>query len=106
MNILEKLDWLEDTVEDAYAGDEGAIQALAVHSVAIAEGLLKVAYTLDPVVQEVQQKLVERSVAGMLKFGQSMEEAAGNEEQWIDSTVEELLDAANYLTKLKRMRKA
>lgn len=106
MNILEKLDWVEEMYTGCLDDDlEYAMttrDALCYYILDITKALLDVAHTLDPVVQEVQNKLVTRSRVGMEKYGVTMSGAKLDAQGWINHTVEELLDAANYLTRLKQ----
>jgi len=57
--------------------------------------------TEDPIVAEVIQRMKDRSIAGMKKFGVPMTRPDVTTEEWIDNTIEELLDAAVYLTRVK-----
>jgi len=62
-----------------------------------------VTYPADPVVETNMRRLAQRADVGMKTYGQSMEDHKDESlEYWIDHTIEELLDAANYLEKLKR----
>lgn len=57
--------------------------------------------TKDPICNQVIELIVKRHVQGMNKFGQTM---AANERpinEWVDETIEELLDAIHYLVKSK-----
>ena len=57
--------------------------------------------TNDPVVNEVVDLIINRHLQGMEKFGKTM---AANERpinEWVDETIEELLDAIHYLVKTK-----
>lgn len=57
--------------------------------------------TKDPICNQVIELIVKRHVQGMNKFGQTM---ASNERpinEWVDETIEELLDAIHYLVKTK-----
>ena len=57
--------------------------------------------TDDPIVDIVVRRLIDRSAEGMKNYGVSMKAASGNSTKWIDNAIEELLDAACYLEKLK-----
>ena len=57
--------------------------------------------TKDPLVQNVLNRMAERSEAGIKKFGNTMEEAKRDPEEWIMETQQELQDAILYLEKLK-----
>lgn len=56
----------------------------------------------DPVVVANIRKLEARSQRGMLAYGTSMEDNPASSLEWIDHAIEEALDLANYLEKLKR----
>lgn len=56
----------------------------------------------DDVIVEVLDRVVARHKRGMETYGISMEDEYLPSTGWIDHTIEELLDAVNYLTKLKR----
>tara|TARA_Y100000296_G_C5092770_1_gene215751 strand:- start:112 stop:387 length:276 start_codon:yes stop_codon:yes gene_type:complete len=62
----------------------------------------KVNYTVDPVVNTVIHRMVTRSAVGMEKYGTTMERTDIDTVGWIDHTIEELIDAACYLERLKR----
>ena len=57
--------------------------------------------TKDPLVQNVINRMAERSEAGIKKFGNTMQEAKRDTEEWIMETQQELQDAILYLEKLK-----
>jgi len=57
--------------------------------------------TGDTVVDNVIKKLYTRSKAGMIKYGTTMEGNKLDTGQWIDHAIEEALDFANYLERLK-----
>lgn len=75
-------------------------------SATTAQEMLDKASTLgfpeDPVIDANVQRLISRAKQGMKDYGVSMDKAPGGAVSWIDHTIEELLDAANYLEKLKR----
>lgn len=56
----------------------------------------------DGIIVEVLDKIVTRHHRGMKEYGVSMEDNKLPTTAWIDHTIEELLDAVNYLTRLKR----
>lgn len=58
--------------------------------------------TKDPLVQNVLNRMAERSEAGIKKFGVTMEEADQSLEHWITSAQEEAADLILYLEKLKQ----
>jgi len=51
----------------------------------------------DPVVEQVRQKLLERSQRGILKYGTTLERPDLYLVDWLTHLQEEMLDAANYL---------
>jgi hypothetical protein len=57
--------------------------------------------TNDPIVNQVVEIIIQRHMQGMEKFGVSMANRDKPFDQWIDDTVEELLDAIHYLVKAK-----
>jgi hypothetical protein len=57
----------------------------------------------DPVVEAVLSRMYDRAKRGMVEYGVSMEDEKRPFRQWIDDAIEELLDAALYLEKLKRL---
>jgi hypothetical protein len=48
-------------------------------------------------------RMYDRAKRGMVEYGVSMEDEKRPFRQWIDDAIEELLDAALYLEKLKRL---
>ena len=57
--------------------------------------------TDDPIVNDVIKKTIDRHIQGMEKFGKTMDSNDRPLDQWIDETIEELLDAVHYLVKAK-----
>lgn len=57
--------------------------------------------TDDPIVNAVIKKTIDRHVQGMEKFGKTMSNNKRPMSEWVDETIEELLDAVHYLTKMK-----
>lgn len=55
----------------------------------------------DPIVAKVMQRMHDRSIEGMKKFGVSMLRQDTTTVEWIDNAIEELLDAAVYLERIK-----
>ena len=55
-----------------------------------------------PIVQEVIDKLSNRAAVGMQTYGVTMDRKDLSTAQWIDHAIEEALDLANYLTRLKK----
>lgn len=54
-----------------------------------------------PIVKEVAIRLISRANEGMKVYGKTMMRKDLTTEQWIDHAIEEALDLANYLTRLK-----
>lgn len=61
--------------------------------------------TDDPVINEIITQIIARSDQGMIKFGRSLEDADGDVHKWVDDAIEESLDCAVYLVKLRRVLK-
>ena len=57
--------------------------------------------TDDPIVNQVVDLIVKRHIQGMNKFGKTMAENERPINEWVDETIEELLDAIHYLVKTK-----
>lgn len=59
---------------------------------------------LDPAVENVVKMLRDRSRIGVAKYGKTLwEDDSTSKRQWITHAQEELLDAANYLEKIKTL---
>lgn len=58
-------------------------------------------FPADPVVAAVAKRLLDRAAVGMQTYGISMDAERKPVTYWIDHAIEELLDAANYLQKLR-----
>lgn len=56
----------------------------------------------DPVVEAVVQKFRHRSYCGMQKYGVSLERNDIDLHGWLNHLQEELMDAINYIERLKR----
>lgn len=54
----------------------------------------------DPLVKRVIEKMHDRSVAGMRKFGVTMERPDVSTIKWLESAQEEALDLAVYLQRI------
>lgn len=54
-----------------------------------------------PIASTVMKKLKTRADEGMVTYGTTLADNPLSSTEWIDHAVEELLDAANYLTRLK-----
>jgi len=57
----------------------------------------------DPIIEKVCDQLVERSDVGYKKYGVTLEDDLGGLAKWLQHLQEELLDAANYIEKLKQV---
>jgi len=57
--------------------------------------------TNDPIVNKVIDIIVNRHMQGMEKFGKTMDSNDRPLDQWIEETIEELIDAIHYLVKAK-----
>ena len=57
--------------------------------------------TNDPIVNKVVDIVMKRHMQGMDKFGKTMESNNRPLDEWIEETIEELLDAIHYLVKAK-----
>ena len=55
----------------------------------------------DPIVQTVIDRMRSRSAVGMEKYGVTMMRDDVSTVEWIDHAIEELLDGAIYLERLK-----
>jgi len=59
----------------------------------------------DPLVQEIICRLATRSNMGIKKYGDTMVTSTKDIIEWIDEAIEENLDAAVYLSKIKKLIK-
>jgi hypothetical protein len=55
----------------------------------------------DPIIKSVVEKFVQRSDTGFKKYGVTLQDDSGNALKWLDHLQEELMDAVNYIEKLK-----
>jgi hypothetical protein len=55
----------------------------------------------DPIIKSVVEKFIQRSDVGYKKYGVTLEEDEGNTLVWLNHLQEELMDAVNYIEKLK-----
>ena len=55
----------------------------------------------DPIIEKVCDQLVSRSDVGYKKYGVTLDEDVPDLQKWLQHLQEELLDAANYVEKLK-----
>ena len=59
-------------------------------------------YDNDKIVFEVATMLRDRSSEGIKKYGTTLDRNDLNKKEWIQHAIEEALDLALYLTKLKK----
>lgn len=59
----------------------------------------------DSVIYEVALKLRKQIDKGVSTYGMTMDRIDMTREQWIDHAIEEAIDLAIYLTKIKRYEK-
>ena len=57
----------------------------------------------DPVIESVVNKFVSRSDVGFKKYGVTLDEDSGDLNVWMTHLQEELMDAVNYIEKLKQV---
>jgi hypothetical protein len=57
----------------------------------------------DPIIEKVVDKLVSRSDVGYKKYGVTLDDDNSSLLTWLVHLQEELLDAANYVEKLKQV---
>ena len=57
----------------------------------------------DPIIEKVVDKLVSRSDVGYKKYGLTLDDDNSSLLTWLVHLQEELLDAANYVEKLKQV---
>ncbi len=55
----------------------------------------------DPIIKKVVNKFVERSNTGYKKYGVTLHDDEPNLHKWLNHIQEELMDAINYIEKLK-----
>ncbi len=56
--------------------------------------------TKDKTAQKVSDKIITRANKGIIKFGNTMEQAKKTRKEWLIDAQEECLDMAMYLQKL------
>jgi hypothetical protein len=56
----------------------------------------------DTIIYEVARRMRDRADKGLLTYGVTMDRKDLSNEQWLDHAIEEALDLAIYLTKIKR----
>jgi len=57
----------------------------------------------DPIVENVREKLLQRSLTGLKKYNTSLQ--TNNRDNYLNHLQDELLDGANYIEKLLVQRK-
>jgi len=55
----------------------------------------------DPIIKKVVDKFVKRSNTGYKKYGVTLHDDEPNLHKWLNHIQEELMDAINYIEKLK-----
>ena len=55
----------------------------------------------DPIIKKVIDKFIERSNTGYKKYGVTLHDDEPNLHKWLNHIQEELMDAINYIEKLK-----
>jgi hypothetical protein len=55
----------------------------------------------DPIIKKVVDKFIERSNTGYKKYGVTLHDDEPNLHKWLNHIQEELMDAINYIEKLK-----
>ena len=56
----------------------------------------------DPIIEKVVDQLVSRSDVGYEKYGVTLDEDVKDIQKWLQHLQEQLLDASNYVEKLKQ----
>lgn len=57
----------------------------------------------DPIIQKVVEKFISRSDVGFNKYKVTLDEDNKSIHEWLDNIQEELMDAVNYIEKLKSL---
>lgn len=57
----------------------------------------------DPIIQKVVEKFISRSDVGFNKYKVTLNEDNKSIHEWLDNIQEELMDAVNYIEKLKSL---
>ncbi len=55
----------------------------------------------DPIIQKVVEKFISRSDVGFDKYKVTLDEDSKSINEWLNNIQEELMDAVNYIEKLK-----
>lgn len=56
----------------------------------------------DPIVEAVRERLLQRSLFGLRKYGTTIQDNPLTQQEWLQHAQDEVLDLANYLEKLKQ----
>ena len=94
--VLSFLEYLQDAVT---SGDITPVTAAKLEE--LLKGVTVVTASPDANVERNRQMLLDRSVVGLKKYGVTTEREDLNLGQWVQHTIEEVLDLANYLQALK-----
>jgi hypothetical protein len=57
----------------------------------------------DPIIQKVVEKFISRSDVGYNKYKVTLDEDNKSINEWLNNIQEELMDAVNYIEKLKQV---
>ena len=57
----------------------------------------------DPIIQQVVEKFISRSDVGYKKYGKTLRDDNSPLTAWLNHLQEELMDAVNYIEKLKEV---
>lgn len=59
----------------------------------------------DPIIKQVVEKFVSRSNVGFEKYGVTLQDDKSDLDAWLNHLQEELMDAVNYIEKLRTSMK-
>ena len=59
----------------------------------------------DPIIKQVVEKFVNRSNVGFEKYGVTLQDDKSDLDTWLNHLQEELMDAVNYIEKLRTSMK-
>ena len=59
----------------------------------------------DPIIKQVVEKFVNRSNVGFEKYGVTLQDDKSDLDTWLNHLQEELMDAVNYIEKLRTTMK-
>ena len=57
----------------------------------------------DPIIQKVVEKFISRSDVGYSKYKVTLDQDSKSINEWLNNIQEELMDAVNYIEKLKQV---